>query len=110
MTHVCWAYQPRSVKKLLSYKSAHSKIVKNGLAMACLSAAIKKSCAHAMRESFMRQVERLEAAGFPRLALGSISRRLLCRLKLEQKNGAGAAALPRERRGKFAVIPYLHTV
>ncbi|XP_042150264.1 uncharacterized protein LOC120836611, partial [Ixodes scapularis] len=29
--HVCWMHHPRSTKKLLDYRSAHSKLVKNGI-------------------------------------------------------------------------------
>lgn len=43
---VCWQYQPRSSKPLLSFASAHSKIIKNGIAFSTLKSALTKSCDH----------------------------------------------------------------
>lgn len=37
--HTCWMYKPRSTKPLLSYESAHSKLVKNGVATSCIKTA-----------------------------------------------------------------------
>ncbi|CAN7937556.1 unnamed protein product, partial [Ixodes hexagonus] len=39
--HVCWWYQPRTRKSLLSYDSAHSELIKRGIA-SCLQAALSK--------------------------------------------------------------------
>lgn len=46
--HVCWSYEPRSKKTLLPYSSAHSKLVKQSIAKACLKAALTRSCEHAV--------------------------------------------------------------
>lgn len=56
---VCWAYEPRGDKAPLPFESAHSKLVKRAIANLCLTNALKKSCIHAMEQSFRRQVDRL---------------------------------------------------
>lgn len=63
--HVCWCYNPRSVKPILHFNSGHSKNVKRGLATSCICAAVSKSCVHLMLQSFSSQFERLKQAGFP---------------------------------------------
>lgn len=50
--HLCWEFEPRSKKALLPYDSAHSKLVKRGIAMSGLGDAVKKSCVHTMERSF----------------------------------------------------------
>lgn len=60
-----WLYRPRSVKDPLSFSSGHSKMVKNGIVLSSIGAAILKSCAHAVAESAGRQLLKLNAAGYP---------------------------------------------
>ncbi|KAH8033167.1 hypothetical protein HPB51_008052 [Rhipicephalus microplus] len=62
----CWCYEPRASKPLLQFHSAHTKLVKRGIAKMCLSEALKKSCRCLMNESFRQQVSRLSNAGYPR--------------------------------------------
>lgn len=50
---VCWSFRPRSRKAILDYRSAHSKIVKRGIAVSCLGTTLRKSCEHSMGDSFM---------------------------------------------------------
>lgn len=57
--HVCWAYASRSQKGLLRFSSAHSKMVKRGVATAVLRNALKMSCGHQTRNSFKSQVGQL---------------------------------------------------
>lgn len=52
-SHVCWAFSPRSKKALLPYESAHSKIIKRGIAASCLGSALKKSCFHVVEKVSM---------------------------------------------------------
>lgn len=77
--NVCWKYCPRSQKAILPYSSAHSKLVKRGIANLCFLNALNKSCPHVMQVSLAEQVERLKASGFPSymlLAVGeSLSRK-----------------------------------
>ncbi|XP_077560826.1 uncharacterized protein LOC144175660 [Haemaphysalis longicornis] len=56
---VCWRYQPRSKKPVLYYDSAHSKIVKRGIAKHCMRAALKKSCCHQVRPVIVPYVHNL---------------------------------------------------
>ncbi|KAM7297294.1 uncharacterized protein ISCGN_022447 [Ixodes scapularis] len=55
----CDDYGPRSRKALLPYESAHSIIVKRGIAASCLGSALKKSCFHVVDKSFNDQPDKL---------------------------------------------------
>lgn len=83
--HVCWAYQPRALKQLLPFDSAHSKVVKRAVGSLCLESALRKSCEHQMRSSFSNQVGRLLAAGFPLAVVNAIAESLLQKVKLEHE-------------------------
>ena len=52
----------------------------------------------------------MEAAGFLGVVLASTSQRLFQRLKKEKEEGLDAVVLPPDKRKKFVVIPYLHSV
>lgn len=101
--HPCWAYNPRSVKPLLSYKSGHSKIVKKGIATSTLGAAIQKSCRHQVEQSFSEQVCRLQAAGFPTPVITSVCEGLIRQIKKGEKS-----VEKQERSKKCATMPYKH--
>lgn len=101
---MCWCYSPRSKKGLLDYKSAHSKLIKRGIALSCLGAALKKSCRHTLSESFGTQVQRLRAAGFPPALLSDVASALLKRTKGSQ------ADKPSVEKKRPVVIPYIHKI
>lgn len=44
MKHTCWVYKTRLEKELLRYDSSHSKMVKRGIAVSCLTQAVRKTC------------------------------------------------------------------
>ncbi|CAN7941637.1 unnamed protein product, partial [Ixodes hexagonus] len=101
--HVCWAYTPRTKKALLPYDSAHSKLIKRGIASLCLRSALMKFCPHVLRESFELQVLRLKQSGFPPVVLEGVAESLL--KKLKNRN-----IVPKRRHKKFEVMPYVHKV
>lgn len=105
--HVCWKYSPRSKKSLVSYKSAHSKLVKRGIALTCLQAALAKSCKHQMGSSFAQQVKRLENVGYPPNLVSSCCESLL--QKIKRTNLQGGSQTNKVKR-RVHVIPYWHKV
>lgn len=60
--HTCWIYKPTSTNPFLSYESAHSKIVKNGVATSCTKSAMTKSCKHLIAQILAAQIKRVRAA------------------------------------------------
>lgn len=102
--HVCWFYQPRGKKDLLPFKSAHSKLVKRGIAMAAMDSALRKSCPHKKQESFSNQISRLLAAGFPKSLLTAVAETLL------QKRKTTKRASTIQGKVRPAVVPYLHRI
>ncbi|CAN7979379.1 unnamed protein product, partial [Ixodes persulcatus] len=105
--HVCWAYEPRSKKKLLPYDSAHSKLVKRGIASSCMAASLKKSCPHNMNSSFQSQLVRLQDVGFPPRVLCDVAEGLVKKLK---RLGRGEQAEGARRESRPVVMPYVHKV
>lgn len=107
LLHTSWMHHPRSTKDLLSYTSAHSKIVKNGMAISCIGPALKTSCEHLVEQSVAAQVDRLRGAGYPEQCVI-----LACeRNRPEVKAGSKAQSTEKEAEcgaEKVAVIPYLH--
>ncbi|KAH7979352.1 hypothetical protein HPB49_009128 [Dermacentor silvarum] len=75
--HVCWEYAPRSKMGLLPFSSAHSKLIKRGVASAALGNALQRSCYHQVHTSFCSQVERLLSAGYPSPLLTGVAEKLL---------------------------------
>lgn len=106
--HVCWSYEPRSKKALLPYSSAHSKLVKQGIANSCLKSALTRSCKHVVESSFLRQVDRLIDAGFPNAFIMSVAERLVRDLK--KKPNVDSDQPEKKEKEKLAVIPYIHRV
>ena len=74
----------------------------------CFTNALKKSCFHQAQVSFDAQVSRLRLAEYPEHLLTSVAGALLKKLKIE--GGANAVIIPKEKRNKVAVVPYLHRV
>lgn len=102
--HVCWSYHPRANKDLLPFKSAHSKIVKRGIAMAAMETALRKSCTHKMHDSFANQISRLLAAGFPRSLLIAVAETLF------QKKKTAKRADAVQDKARPVVVPYMHGI
>ena len=101
--HICWQYSPRSQKGLLPFNSAHSKLVKRGIAMNCLQSSLKKTCVHLLNESFDTQVARLEEAGYPSALITSVSGALLRRIKYPSTKASHC-----QQKQPVHVIPYIH--
>lgn len=102
--HICWTYEPRSKKGILPFSSAHSKLVKRGIASSCLEASLRRSCAHTAQASFTRQVARLQKAGYPQRVLVDVADTLIKKFK-------GTRRQPRERAAvRPVVIPYVHSL
>ena len=107
--HICWQYSPRSVKPLLDYRSAHSKVVKNGIAISALRSALTKSCEHMMEGSVNVQLSKLRKAGYPNQTTVLACSRLLRELKKSLSGQQRGVTEPKAKdKGKFAVIPYVH--
>lgn len=102
--HVCWVYSPRTGKPLLSFSSDHSRLVRNGLVVACFRSTLFKSCFHSVNEAFGLQVSRLREAGYPLHVLQASCERLLRKLKHVQEVRPEECA----QRSKVTVIPYVH--
>lgn len=100
----CWVYKPRAGKPLLPFDSAHSKLVKRGIASLCMKNALQKSCSHHMFGGFGEQIERLIGAGYPKILLTAVAESLLASIgKLHRPPPE-----PEVDRQRTAVIPYLH--
>lgn len=63
-----WAYEPRFKKKLLPYDSAHSKLLKRGIA--------SKSYPHKLSSGLGSQLVRLQDVGFPPRVLCNVAESL----------------------------------
>ncbi|CAN7943424.1 unnamed protein product [Ixodes hexagonus] len=98
-------YSPRCKKELLPYDSAHSKVVKRGIATLCLESSLRKTCAHRMQTSFSNQVTRLLSAGFPHSVLTSVAETILQKVKGHTTEKGNQAVL---RRVRPEVVPYVH--
>ncbi|XP_040062780.1 uncharacterized protein LOC120837464, partial [Ixodes scapularis] len=102
--HVCWTYKPRSKKAILDYNSAHSKIIKRGIALSSLQSALNKSCLHTIGESFKSQTARLQKAGYPSALLSDIASTIIRKV-----NGIQNTKRSVERK-RPVVIPYVHKI
>lgn len=105
-SHLCWAYEPRTKKSLLSYESTHSKVVKRAIAKSCLRASLLKSCVHRSFNSFLCQVDRLTKAGFPKLVIAGVAESLL---KLSRNPLNILDNVRQKHASRPVVIPYLHS-
>ncbi|XP_072145380.1 uncharacterized protein [Dermacentor andersoni] len=104
--HICWSYQPRTKKEILAYNSAHSKLVKRGIAKNCLRGALEKSCHHKIEVSLQKQVLRLQNAGFPKEIVTAVAE---CLLKEIRAGGRpGVAGEKSCKKLKCTAIPYVH--
>uniref|UniRef100_L7LW05 Tick transposon n=1 Tax=Rhipicephalus pulchellus TaxID=72859 RepID=L7LW05_RHIPC len=108
---VCWMYEPRGLKPLLPYQSAHTKLVKRAIVESFLESTLKKSCPHLIKESFRMQIKRLDAAGYPQEIITAVAEVL--HRKINKVRGATRPE-PRQtttetlqsQNKRFAVIPY----
>src|SRR5690606_17605395 len=96
---LCWRYDLRQNKALLSYRSAHSKLVKEGIVKNILKSALSKSCCHQVHTSLMGQISRLKNAGYPFMRLEEVFGRILLEGRKYEK---------KRTNEKWAVIPYRH--
>lgn len=72
-SHACWGYEPRSHKALPPFNSAHSKLVKNGIAPSCLLAVLRKILPSSDARAFS---SRFMVAGFSPIFIASVAERL----------------------------------
>jgi hypothetical protein len=101
--HFCWEYSPREGKPILSFKSNHSRVVKNGILKGTLISTCKKSCSHKLKEAVKKQMKRLKAAQFPKRVIEEQTK-LVIKWMVEGKQ-------ERERtESTTIVIPYYHTI
>lgn len=103
--NICWRYNSRSKKEILSYDSAHSKIIKRGIAKNCLRLAVDRSCEHQIDTCVTTQVKRLKSAGFPQETIASVAESLVAEIKGARHNAVGDDPPERVRP---AVVPYIH--
>lgn len=106
VNHACWMYEPRAMKPLLPFKSAHSKLVKRGIVNTCFTNALDRSCFHMMETSFQNQVERLKEAGYPDSLLISVAETI--KKKKKPRSRESTNDRDKSKRDKVAVIPYKH--
>lgn len=107
-SHVCFCYEPRSATPILNFRSAHSKVVKRGIASSCLRPALEKSCKHLLGASFAKQVARLQDAGFPSSVLVAVTDKLIKVVKGRAK--LDSSGDPSQKKKKLAVISYTHRI
>lgn len=62
---VCWSYRQRTSKPLLNWMTGHSAIIKDGIAVSFVRAAMTKSCRHTVFTSLTEKMARLRWAGYP---------------------------------------------
>ena len=106
--HVCWSYHPRTAKRLLDYRSAHSKLIKKGIVFSCLNSALTKSCIHKMSTSFNSQIQRIRDSGFPDSVISSACDKIIKNVKSGPANTKDE--LGRGEKKKVSVIPYIHRI
>src|SRR5690606_29964989 len=94
-----WRYDLRQNKALLSYRSARSKLVKEGIVKHILKLVLSKSCCHTVHTSLMGQISRLKDAEYPFMRLEEV----FCRILLESRKYE-----KKRTKKKWAVIPYRH--
>lgn len=80
---MCWEYASRSEKGLLPYNSAHSKVVKRGIAVAAIQNAVVRLCPHTMTRSLENHINRLSQAGYPVSLLFSSAENVLKRVSAD---------------------------
>lgn len=105
---VCWSYEPRGLKPLLSYQSVYSKSVKGGIVNLCFPNDLEISSCHRAQVSFGTQVSRLRIAEYRGHLLVSIAGTSSKKIKIE--GGVDAVDVPKEKRNEVAVVPYLPRV
>lgn len=84
--HVCWKYVFRCRKILLPLSSAHSALIKRGMAKSGIQASLSRYCHHLVKISFQWQVARLTAASFADNLLSGVAESLLAHFKKEERS------------------------
>lgn len=102
--HICWCYAPRAQKPMLLFPSAHSKLVKRGIAWTCLENALNRPCFHNIFASFEAEVSRLMASGFPEAFIASVPETILQTNRAEERQGQDSSSTDIER-GRIVFIP-----
>jgi hypothetical protein len=102
---LCWEYKPREGKRILNYKSNHSKVIKNGIVTGVLKNATKKSCNHNVCSGLERQLRNLRQSGFPEeIIKGRVS-------KLVKEFSEPYQVVEKNEEDKLTVgIPFYHTL
>ncbi|CAN7983728.1 unnamed protein product [Ixodes hexagonus] len=98
---LCWEYGKVTPKPLLPFKSCHSKLVKRGIVMSLLDAALKKSCPHKGPVSIRNQLLRLKHAGYNNNIVKGVAMRLLMKIGGMKK---GQIA----KLDKVVCVPFFH--
>lgn len=98
-------YSARGRKEHLPYASVHSKIVKHAIALMCLESSLMKSCHNTANQSFLAQLNRLQAVGYPSVVVTSASEVMLQKLKGKRRK---SNCVTQEKRPE--VVPYCHRV
>lgn len=91
----------------MRYSSAHSKLIKRGVAFSSLKQSVQKSCPHKIAQSVNIQVERLKCSEFPDCVIASVAEKLLKTIN-GKKNGKSEESATEKARP--IVLPYIHTV
>lgn len=105
--HMCWEYDVRGDKSLLSYSSGHSKLVKRSVAYACMLNSCQKSCDHMVARSLMKQIDRLRDSDYPDALITALAERLLKTIGSTHNTNVGIKEKPEERP---IVMPYVHGI
>lgn len=88
----------------MNYRSAHSKVIKRGIAHSCLEAALNKLCFHTVGDSSRVKCGRLKNAGIPSALISGVASTLVKKVK-----GVCLSKKSVDRRSTV-VIPYPHKV
>lgn len=99
---LCWQYLQRTEKALLPFDSAHSRMVKSGMAASVLKSSTVKSCHHMMSGAFATQVERLRSAGFREEVILQSAKKVYRDMRKKKKDAA--------EKGRPVLIPYAHRI
>lgn len=97
-SHTCWCYEPRSMKPILPFSSAHSKLVKRGIVKSSFESALLKTCAHRTEVAFQQQGTRLRSVGYPSHLLMTVAKAMLKAARSQVSDGTQAANHEKEKK------------
>jgi hypothetical protein len=98
---LCFRYQQRSEKPLLSYESHHEKYILKGIAMNVLRNACEKSCSCMTQEAIKLQERRLRKGKYPEEFILAAKRRIVNPSQRQKSDW---------EQTKVATIPRIHKV